>query len=290
LESDSQRTGGPMTESFFGGMLVLALLLGGGVFMIQRSMLYPGTMRGAASVPPPIPGLEQIWLGLPEGRVEAWLLPAEGDGSPAPVVLFAHGNGELIDDWPMALGRLSELGVTLVLVEYPGYGRSEGTPTQDSITRAMRAAYDAVVARPDVDPDRVVLYGRSLGGGAVATLLGERPIAALILQSTFTSVADMAWDLFKVPGFIVRDTFPTRQALEHYAGPTLVIHGRHDEIIPYAHGEALQRTARDAELVTYACGHNDCPPSWPAFWRDVEHFLRAHGLLAVAADQSSSSS
>jgi hypothetical protein len=279
-----------MIDSFFGGMVVLALLLGGGVFMIQRSMMYPGTMRGAAPAPPPIPGLEQIWLELPEGRVEAWLLPAEGDGTPAPVVLFAHGNGELIDDWPVALGRLPELGVALVLVEYPGYGRSEGAPSEGSITRAMRAAYDAVVARPDVDPERVVLYGRSLGGGAVATLLGERPVAALILQSTFTSAADMAWDLFKVPGFIVRDTYPTRDALERYAGPTLVIHGRHDEIIPYAHGEALQRAAREAELVTYACGHNDCPPSWAEFWHDVERFLREQGVLGAPGDQSSSSS
>jgi hypothetical protein len=275
-------------ESLAVGVVVAALLLGGGVFAIQRSMMYPGALRGYASGPPPIPGLEPLWLERAEGRVEAWLLPAERGVGPRPLLVFAHGNGELIDDWPGAFEPIRGLGMSVLLVEYPGYGRSAGKPSQESIAAVMRSAYDAAVARPDVDPNAVVLYGRSLGGGAVATLLGQREVAGLILQSTFTSAADMAWDLFKVPGWLVRDPYPTREALERYDGPTLVIHGEADDLIPYAHGQALQRAARDAELITYACGHNDCPPSWPAFWRDIERFLREHEILKGAQSNESS--
>ncbi|MBW2274220.1 MAG: alpha/beta hydrolase [Deltaproteobacteria bacterium] len=252
------------------------------VYGVQRSMLFPGLMRR----PDPragegIPGLERHWLETGGGRVEAWYLPPRDptDPGPAPAILFSHGNGELIDDWPRILAGFPDQGIGLLLVEFPGYGRSEGSPSQASVTEALLAGYDLLASRPDVDSARIAAYGRSLGGGAVSALLAQRPVAALILQSTFTSVADMAKHIFAVPAFLIRDPFRNLEAVKDYDGPVLVIHGRQDDMIPYEQGVALAKAAQRGTLVTYECRHNDCPPDWRRFWRDIADFLRAAGLL-----------
>jgi fermentation-respiration switch protein FrsA (DUF1100 family) len=259
--------------------LVLALFAA--LYGVQRGMIFAGSSRAAdPHAARRHPAFESAWVEIPGARVETWFAPATGseDGQDRPVVIFAHGNGELIDDWPDMLAGFSELGLHLLLVEYPGYGRSTGQPSQSSVHDVMLAAYDAVVARPGVSADRVVLYGRSLGGGAVCSVLGERNVAALILQSTFESVTAIAWQSFRLPGFLVRDPFDNRSAVEDFEGPVLVIHGQQDRLIPHTHGVALHAVARDGRLVTYPCGHNDCPPSWPRFWRDVGSFLAEAGV------------
>jgi len=266
--------------------LLIAFVLVGGILVLQRAILYPGQARAAA--PDAIlrhPRYEQIWLETQFGPVEAWYQPARGRTAAAtaatgtPAILFAHGNGELIDDWPDALAPFADMGAGLMLVEFPNFGRSAGTASQANVEHAMRAAIEALSARPDVDPGRIVLYGRSLGGGAVSTLLDHHPPAALILQSTFTSVVDMAWQTFKMPSFLVRDPYRSLDALERYDGPVLVIHGDRDTLIPPSHGAALAAASRRAELITYECGHNDCPPNWPRFFRDIESFLLRAGVL-----------
>src|SRR5690606_26574574 len=112
---------------------------------------------------------------------------------------------------------------------YRGYGRSDGTPTQDGITRDFIAFYDLIAQRPDVDPIRIVFHGRSLGGGAVAALAQHRTPRAMVLESTFTGVPAMA-KRFLVPPFLVRDKFDTMGTLRHYEGPSLILHGEHDEV------------------------------------------------------------
>jgi fermentation-respiration switch protein FrsA (DUF1100 family) len=261
---------------------VLVVALSGIGCNLQRSILFPRSMlvpdeHEADSVD----GLERLWLAVDDYEVEAWLLPpTRATGTDATgVVIFAHGNGELIDYWPRMLGGIPEMGLALLLVEYPGYGRSGGTPSEGSIRKTMLAAYDAMAARPDIDRKRIVLHGRSLGGGAVGTLLGQRPVAALILQSTFTSVTDLAWRLFKVPSFLVRDPFPTLEAVREFTGPVLVIHGRVDELVSHENGVLLAEAAPNGRLVSLDCGHNDCPRDWPQYWRVLHEFLNATGVL-----------
>jgi pimeloyl-ACP methyl ester carboxylesterase len=251
------------------------------LFLFQRYILFPrGQIEAPSGMAKSISGLEKIWLDTSYGKVEAWFLPpAPQHGmEPVPAIIFAHGNAELIDFWPEEFRKLTPLGIGVLLVEYPGYGRSEGSPSQRNITEAFVAAYDALVARKDVDPSRIVLFGRSLGGGAVCALAAERPSAALILLSTFTSVQSCASSFF-VPGFLVLDRFDNLAVVGSYPGPVLVIHGRNDSLIPYKHGAALHRATRRGEMLTYDCGHNDCPPSWDTFWRDVELFLLDAGII-----------
>ena len=255
------------------------------LFIMQRQMLFPRYLMGAApQAPETIEGGEKIWLATNAGRVESWFVkpPPSAAAEPFPVVILAHGNAELIDTGLTEFKPITHLGVGLLLVEYPGYGRSQGSPSQKSITSTMVAAYDTVVKRPDVDPKRVILYGRSLGGGAVCQLAARRPTAALMLQSSFTSARSFA-TRYLAPGFLVRDPFDNLAVLKDYQQPVLIIHGRRDEVIPYRHAVALDRAAPRSRLVSYACGHNDCPPDVVQFWQDIATFLTENGLVPPVA-------
>ena len=249
------------------------------LFLAQRQVIFPRYM-----IPSPAPmdlkatRIEPWWLETSFGKVEAWYLPPAAADKPAPAVIFAHGNGELIDYWPNELARFSEMGIGLLLVEYPGYGRSAGSPSQESIAETFILAYDRLAARTDVDPARIVLFGRSLGGGAVCDLALKRPSAALILMSCFKSVSAFAVR-YLAPAFLIRDPFDNLSAVRQYQGPVLVMHGKFDEVVPFGHGQALHAAARNGKMIVYEAGHNDCPPDWTIFWRDVGGFLRDTGIL-----------
>jgi pimeloyl-ACP methyl ester carboxylesterase len=258
----------------------LALLAGwfGLACAMQRTLLFPAPPAGAGRALDEIPGAERVWIETPRARSEAWLLsPLPAAGARAPLVLFAHGNGELIDDWVGAFEPLRRWGAAVLLVEYPGYGRSTGSPSQASIAAAMAEAYDRARQRADVDPDRIVAYGRSLGGGAACALVRERRVAALVLESTFTSVRRLARGML-VPGFLVRDPFDNLAALRDYDGPVLIVHGEHDQLVPVAHARALHAAAPRSRLALERCGHNDCPRPWA----QLRAFLLEHGLLEDA--------
>ncbi len=228
-----------------------------------RWLLYPAPPFASRSDVALGPRAERVWLESPGARTEAFLLASTASGDlPAPLVLYAHGNGELIDYWVGELEPLRAAGMSILLVEYPGYGRSSGSPSELSITRAMVAAFDWAASQPNVDRARISGWGRSLGGGAVCALARERPLAALVLESTFTSARAMAWELFRVPSFLVRDAFDNLEVVRAFEGPILLLHGDRDQSIPVAHARALAAAAKHAVLQTLPCGHNDCARPW----------------------------
>lgn len=221
---------------------------------------------------PPLGGLEQLWLDTDQGAIEVWILPGRGvsPAAPGPAVMLAHGNREIIDRY---LGRASQyrkLGVTVVLGEYRGYGRSAGEPTQERITADYARIYDLVASRPDVDPRRIALHGRSLGGGVVCSLSRHRRPAAMILESTFSSVQDMASG---APRAFLADTYDNAAAVAAYDGPVLILHGTRDDVVPVSHARRLKERAQSARLILYEFGHSDGPPSWKIYWRDIRSFL-----------------
>jgi fermentation-respiration switch protein FrsA (DUF1100 family) len=251
------------------------------LFLLQRQIMFPrNQIPQPLAAEQPVAGLEKFWLDTDSGKVEAWFVPPVNPRAetPAPTVIFGHGNGELIDFWPEALQKLARLGVALMLVEYPGYGRSAGNPSEESITQTYVAAYDMLTSRKEVDPARIILFGRSLGGGAVCALSRHRPSAALILMSTFTSARSFAKN-FLVPPFIVRDPFDNLEAVKNYPNPVLIMHGKRDTVIPFSHAKALFEAAKRGEMIAYNAGHNDCPPDWNEFWQDVEKFLRVINII-----------
>jgi pimeloyl-ACP methyl ester carboxylesterase len=243
------------------------------VFLAQRWLLFPRPAPLASSVRPQ--DATQIWLDTKTGPVEAWHLPPLATpASPAPVIVFFHGNGELIDVVADDFQVPRSWGLAVLLVEYPGYGRSSGSPSQASIASAAVAAYDWVVAQPSLDRTRVIAYGHSLGGGAATILSAERKVAALVLQSTFTSVKSFARRFF-MPEFSVLDPFESLPLVERYAGPVLVIHGEHDELVPKEHAVSLASSNPRSQLHWLRCGHNDCERPWEV----IRAFLARGGVL-----------
>ena len=254
----------------------LLALYWGLLFIGQRAIVFPAPPVAGAPARPH--DAQAIWLETSAGPVEAWYLrPLRTAGGPAPLLVFTHGNAELIDHWPAEFHLPRRWGMAVLLVEYPGYGRSQGQPTQASVTSAVLAAYDWARGQGDIDTDRVIAYGRSLGGAAATALAGARPVAALILESTFSRAQDLARQ-FGAPGFLVRDRFDNLEGVHRLKAPLLILHGTQDRIVPVAHAQALHAAQPVSELVLMPCGHNDCPRPWSS----IERFLRHHALLRAA--------
>ena len=230
-----------------------------------------------------IENLERSWIEMENGPVETWFLPAKTDkdnpvaSEKSPVIIFAHGNGELIDFWADEFLFFTKEGISVLLVEYPGYGRSQGSPSQESITDVFVKAYDTVVKRDDIDSDKIVFLGRSIGGGTVCSLAMHREPAAIILMSAFINTKSFA-SKYLAPGALILDPFDNLKVMEQFNGPVLIFHGRHDELIPYDHGIKLHKACKNSKLITYNCGHNDCPPNFDVFINDVKLFLKESGI------------
>jgi len=264
------------------GLIVAApLVLIASVHFLQQWGTFPAP-PGGAQPPRAFQSArgEVIWLEVDGDRVETWLLPGAAPG-PAPLLMYTHGNGELIDFWADKFAEVRKTGINVLLVEYPGYGRSGGKPSERSVTATLLAAYDHFAKEPRIDAGRIFGHGRSLGGGAMAQLAARRPLAALILESSFTSVAEILHG-YHIPDWLISNRFDTRAVLAAYRGPVLILHGSHDVNVPVAHALGLKAAAPAATLHFMNCGHNDCPPQWEL----VLGFLAANGVCRKSEQEA----
>lgn len=245
------------------------------LFLAQRAIAFPAPSIDGAPARPP--DAQVVWLESLAGRTEALYLPPLGStDQAAPLLLFAHGNAELIQHWPDAFTDPRRWGMAVLLVEYPGYGNSGGAPSSRSIQQVFEAAFDWAAGQPGIDPQRIVAYGRSLGGGAACALTTTRDPAALILESTFTNTTAFAWGM-GAPPFLVRDRFDNLSAVTNFKGPRLILHGERDRIVPTRHGRRLAEAA-GVPLRLMPCGHNDCPRPWA----DIREFLVGERIVLGA--------
>ena len=241
------------------GIVTYALWLVGAGFL-QRKVIFPVAATRAPSVDLlERLGGERSWLETEAGPVETWFFPAPGASAeePAPLVLYAHGNAELIQGQVPAVELYRELGAHLLLCEYRGYGESAGSPSQAGLVADQRAALERVLLREDVDAERVLYHGRSLGTGVVCALARERAPRALVLFSPFTSVRTFVTS-YAVPGFLVWDPFDNAAALAEVGAPTRIVHGDGDGVIPVEHARELAQLRAGIQLVELSgVGHND---------------------------------
>jgi fermentation-respiration switch protein FrsA (DUF1100 family) len=206
-------------------------------------------------------GLEfrDIELTAEDGqRLHGWWVPASTPS--AGHLLFCHGNAGNIGDRVAHAGLLVTAGFDVLLFDYRGYGRSIGRPSEHGTYRDARAARRALREQPGVDGSRVIYLGESLGGAVALELALELPPAGLVLQSTFTSVRDLARLHYPyIPAPLVPDAYPSLARIAGLQAPLLVIHGERDEIVPPSHGEALFAAAPAPKRmhVVRGAGHND---------------------------------
>jgi fermentation-respiration switch protein FrsA (DUF1100 family) len=188
-------------------------------------------------------GYEDLTLTtVDDEKLHAWFVPAvEARGT----LLFFHGNAGNISHSLHSLEIFHELGLDVLIIDYRGYGQSTGRPSERGLYRDADAALLYLVEERGIPRERIVVFGRSLGGAVAANLASRERVGALILESVFTSVPDIGSELypFLPVRLLVRYRYDTPKALETVNAPVLVIHSQDDEIIPYAHGRAIYEAA-----------------------------------------------
>lgn len=213
------------------GLILVAL------FVWQRALLYPASGLRTTAAQAGLPGFSDVTIATEDGeRIVGWWKPPEPGRS---VLLYFHGNGGSLSDRRLRARMLTEDGRGLLIVSYRGYSGSTGTPTETGLSHDARAAYDWLAQH--VPPERIVLYGESLGTGVAVRLATERPVAGVVLDAPYSSTADIAkiayW--FVPVALLMRDQFRSSDIVKDVKAPLLMLHGDRDSVIPIALGERL---------------------------------------------------
>ena len=203
--------------------------------------------------------LEDVWFPATDGtRLFGWYV--ESSGSPA-VLLWCHGNAGNIINRLDNLRELYHLGLSVFLFDYRGYGRSQGRPSEEGLYQDALGAYAHVTGTRRIRPERIVLFGRSLGAAVAGEVASQRPAAGLILESSFPSVEALArFHYFGLPvHWLIGARFNLADKLKHVSVPILVIHGDQDEIVPIHLGRQVFEAAKDpkAFYVVPGADHNN---------------------------------
>ncbi|GBE25203.1 putative aminoacrylate hydrolase RutD [bacterium BMS3Bbin02] len=219
--------------------LAIAVLVGV-MWLAQRRFIYfpSQVLPDVATV---LPGAEEVTFPTDDGLTLAgWLVPAVGDANGATVVVFS-GNAGNRGDRVLLASSLAGRGYGVLLVGYRGYGGNPGTPTEDGLLADGRAAVAFLEARLDIDANRLVYFGESLGAAVAIGVAEERPPAALVLRSPFTSLTDVAsvhYPFFPV-SFLLRDRYPSLERIRGIDVPVLVVAGSADSVVPAAQSQRL---------------------------------------------------
>ncbi len=194
-------------------------------------------------------------------RLHGWWCRRLDANSEGPVLLFFHGNaGNLADRADLLIELATRTPASVFVVGYRGYGRSEGRPKEAGLYLDARAAWNHLVDDSGVGADRIVIFGKSLGGGVAVDLAMEAPAAGLIVESSFTSIPDMAGAHYPfVPKFLVRTQMNSVAKVPYVSMPKLFIHSRADGVVPYRLGRELFEAATEPKRFheVIGAGHND---------------------------------
>ncbi len=202
---------------------------------------------------------EDVWFETNDGvRLHGWLVRADSGG---PLVLFCHGNAGNISHRLDNVHRLHNIGLSVFIFDYRGYGRSEGRITEKGLYLDADAAYRIALENADQDNEKLVIFGRSLGGIAAVHIAASQPCAGLILESTFPHLGAMAKQHFPIPALdgVLGTRFNSLDKIRAVNAPILFFHGDRDDIVPYPLGRELYEAAPEPkEFVTLErAGHND---------------------------------
>lgn len=218
---------------------------------------------------------EEVALLAADGiRLHGWAVDAP---SAAPWILFCHGNGGNIAGRLDTVAAFRRMGCGLLMFDYRGYGRSEGTPSEAGLYADAEAAWRYLAETRGIAAPRIVIYGESLGGGVATELALRHAPGGLILQSTFTSVPDVGAPLYPwLPvRLLCRHRFPSVERVGAIRCPKLVMHSPQDTVIPYALGRRLFEQAAEPKTWAELSGDHNTPlgDDWA---RAVQDFLRIH--------------
>ncbi len=238
------------------------------VYKPEREMLFTPQNRGLA--------YDEVWFKTKDGiSLEGWFIPAERSRG---VMLYFHGNDGNMSHRINRMKYYHDLGLSIFMIDYRGYGRSKGAPSEEGMYRDAEAAWRYLTQYRGIAPKDIVIYGRSLGGGVAAYLAAHHHAGALVLESTFTSITDLGVELY--PWLPVRQLSHFRYSVKEYLSkvdvPVLIIHSREDDLIPFSEGKQLLLAAREPRrFLEIRGGHDDgFLANVPQYTKALDSFLR----------------
>ncbi len=230
------------------------------VYFMQGRMLYLAEIPGRTlTMTPTDVGMDfqDVSIATTDGvMLHGWFIA----GQSSRVLLFFHGNAGNISHRLDSIAQFRELGLSVLIIDYRGYGQSAGRTTERGIYRDADAAWRYLIDDRGIVANDIVVFGRSLGASVASRLASEYQPLALIVESSFTSIPDIAQDLYPwLPvRWLSRLSHATRDYVRDVRCPILIIHSRDDEIIPFHHGEAIFESANEPRtLLTIRGTHND---------------------------------
>lgn len=230
----------------------------------ERSLVFRPADRHVATPDPRFALHEQrVTYPSTDGvTLSAWIVPAAAARASGMWMLICHGNyGNIgFGQRPEFYSLMRDLGVALFAFDYRGYGDSSGTPDEHGVYDDATASYEYLTRTLGIAPDRIVIFGHSLGSGVAIELASRVPAAALIVEGAYTSIADRGQELYPLLPIrlLATQRFPSIERIQSIAIPKLFLHSHEDSVIPYAHGYRLFETAREPKrFMSVKGGHED---------------------------------
>jgi len=225
-------------------------------FIEQRSLYFP--FKAIEATPKDL-GLEyeDVAVTTEDGiQLAGWFIPADG---PRATILLSHGNGGNISHRLEKIKILHDLSLDVLIYDYRGYGRSSGRPSEDGLYRDAQAMYDYLIDKKRIRRQEIIAYGESLGAAVTIDLALNKEVGAIIVESGFTSINDMARKIFGVaPSFLLHARYDSVNKIGSIKQPKLIMHSRDDEIVPFEQGKQLFETAPEPKtFLELQGGHND---------------------------------
>ena len=265
---------GTISAVLAGGYIVFALLL----FFMQARFVYVPSRELEAD--PDNIGLkfENVeFMTSDNVSLHGWYIPAERERA---VLLFCHGNAGNISHRLESIHLFNRLGLSVFIFDYRGYGRSEGKPDEEGTYNDAIAARDWLVDHKQYDPQKIVVFGRSLGGAVAARLAYEKNPKAMIIESAFTSVGDMGAQIYPYMPvkLLLRYHYRTIDYIGGARCPVLVIHSPDDELVSFSHGQKLYDAAPEPKkFLEITGGHNGGFLDEPDIYiKGLDSFLTQH--------------
>ena len=263
----------PQSKRYF--KLLALLILTGYVFVVALAWIFQEKL---IFFPRPVAmdfkfeNGEEVFLSTTDQvELNALFFPAPSDR----VILYFHGNGGSLDSWQLVEQNFRSLGYNFFIIDYRGYGKSTGEISESGLYTDAATAFDFLL-RKGFSADKVIIFGRSLGTGVAVNLASKRNVRALILESPFTSVRQVAVEKFPFlfPSLYIRYQVDNLARINEVKAPLLVIHGKKDNTIPYRHGLGLYNAFRgQKKMIAVAEGTHNNLEGFPGFAEGIGKFL-----------------
>ena len=232
---------------------ILAVLA---MFFEEKFIFFPDTYpTGNWTLPS---GAEDVFITTSDKvELHAWWIPNE---KASHTFLWLHGNAGNITHRKYILEHLKTLGINILMLDYRGYGRSEGIPSEKGLYTDAEAAHDFLVNTKNISPRSIIVFAQSLGTPVGAELMLRRECGGAILEAPFTSAKEMAMKIIPIPlGWAIKSEFDTLSKIKKINKPILIVHGTADSVVPFEHGKRVFESANAPKTFIELpnIGHND---------------------------------